>query len=325
GGLCAEWNTSQMISDGKAASITSQNLDETSNSNLSADEETLVGTSSTHSTPVLDNRSTLLDASIPPVDNACEDLTGPTLESTSPTVALTAPTSQPSTPVSLEPRLSSQSNSESPQYGPMFPPLYVALKQSITQETLPSSFITMNQSEFIKLVQLYDCGTVKLSVTVGLNFETLIKVHNQFIPSSHDIWDRVPKCIKTHSDLEKILNELDCWKVCLANNEEKYVSLTPKNAGLSCNASGPLLAYHESGFNMDTIRSINCGLLIRPTLGSRSVRCVPCQKARCTLRKREYRENRKPKEPSKYVANKYLSHSQLAVKASKLKADNILL
>ncbi|CAH1781082.1 unnamed protein product [Owenia fusiformis] len=216
------------------------------------------------------------------------------------------------------------------EYGPEFPTEYRELRDAIQMDSCPGQYEVMRKSAMIKFIEHYEGEPVigKISVMVSPDYLVKIRVHGQEIQSNHNIWEHFPRYTSTKEAIFKVLLELSQLNVCCGNPETEFTKHIPPRVGLGESTdrdNQEYIAYLETGFHTNCIRSKKCDLLIRNTLGSRALRCRWCQMYRSTLRKRKWREENKPYTPSKFTNNQKLSHIDLVKKASKPHTEKTIL
>ena len=89
---------------------------------------------------------------------------------------------------------------------------------------------------------------VQQVLTVKSNYEAVIHVHQRRIPDDHEIWNGLPQLFETPEAVNKLLERLSNYSVCVGNPDENFQGLVPIGSGLSDNKSSTIYAYREGDF-----------------------------------------------------------------------------
>ena len=190
--------------------------------------------------------------------------------------------------------------------------MYENLKERCKNEEI-KNFTFLKTSSYIRFIQVYDSEspTVKLCVTIRNDFSVGITVHGQELPSSHEIWTRIPLKCSTFEEIRRTLDVISYYKVCTGNSDTSLQDVM-KNipSGVFVDVAGETT---HAGYKdvyvhgKSSIRSTNCHLLV-----GQYDRCKCCITYRRTLLKAQQRRDNKIATPEKNWVKSHLPLSRLS-------------
>ena len=209
--------------------------------------------------------------------------------------------------------------------------------QKVISENIGPPFHLIIMEDVIQIVEYYTerNTSVKLSVHIEEDFSCRIFVHRVELPSDHEIWKGLPKMFKCFDDIQRLLDKLEHFSVCMGIPEPELQDLMQPNDGQGTNNG----IYRERNCCVvkgDTIRSLNCRMFVLDT------RCEKCKRYYKTLYERKQWEDKRRKELkqcedekikelkledliSDHLYNEPYSRSYLIEKIKELKLENLKL
>ena len=181
----------------------------------------------------------------------------------------------------------------------------------------------LDKGDRLIIASFYDgtVPTVKMAITVSLDGNVSLHVHNREVTRSHDIWNYLPRNCSVSQYVQCLIQRIQHYSVCVGNPDEDMINLTPVGCGLSLPDSVGLGAYREGDFHAtcgnlsysSTIRHTECDLLVE------GVRCSKCRRVRDGLRARRTRQRQRSNgEMKKSTPNIFLSPEEKDIKLTRL-------
>ena len=161
---------------------------------------------------------------------------------------------------------------------------YSSLKDQCKSEGHHEGFSFLSSSSFVCYIQIYDneMPVVKLCVSVREDFSINIMVHGKQVPSSHQLWTKIPQKCFSVDDIKRVLHIVSLYKVCAANSDPSLQDVIPDlPIGSFVDVSGEsAYAGYKDLYGESSVRSRQCNLLV-----TNHDRCKFCSTYRKTLKK----------------------------------------
>jgi len=161
------------------------------------------------------------------------------------------------------------------------------------------NMISHSSNDKLSFVQFYPGPplTAKTEITVSLDGDVSLHVHNREVPKTHEIWTYLSNNTSVAHYVENLMERLEKYKICIGNTDDDMLNLTP--VGCSISMPDSLGAYREGNFNAvcgkfaytSSVRHTHCSFLIDNEKSNS--RCPNCSKVRGGLRARRTRQKNK--------------------------------
>ena len=199
---------------------------------------------------------------------------------------------------------------------------FSSLLCGLTERDLGQFRLVLHTDTKLVYASFYDGATptVKIAVTVNIDGDITVSVHNRQLPLNHELWDYLPKVGSIVSYMKCLLQRIQRYSVCVGNCDEDMVNLTPIGSALTLPNSVGLGAYREGNFNAtcgnmnysSTIRHTDCTLLVE------GARCAKCRRVRDALRARRNRARQRSSDLNKFTPNQLLTPEERDTKLKML-------
>lgn len=156
----------------------------------------------------------------------------------------------------------------------------------LLEHSYRSNFTKFRGSSSLRLVQIYDSDIPKLKLCVSVNRDFCVKiaVHDKLLPSSHMIWEMIPRYCPNVGAIDKVLDAVEKFKICTGNDEPELQNLIPMR-NVHETATGQMLKGYRETHTKQTVRSVNCNFLVEKN--SRCKSCAVYRKTLFTLKRRK--------------------------------------
>ena len=143
---------------------------------------------------------------------------------------------------------------------------YTGLKEQCKLEVRHTLFSYLSSSSCIRYIQVYDnrMPVVKLCVSVCEDFSVEIMVHGNQVPSSLELWTKIPRKCYSINDIRLVLQIVSRYKVCSGNSDPGFQDVM-RDLPVGSFADVPLESNYvgyKDVYGEPSVRSRQCDLLL---------------------------------------------------------------